>query len=437
MRSRFSWLAGLAVLGASLTARANTFDTYGFDPRGISLGGAQAADARDFTAAYYNPARLALASKINTGVSFTFARASVDVTSKDPARPVEGLKPEDSMSYALGFVYPFGGKVQDKVAIGLAISMPVRNLLKVQGVDPSKPHWYLYQSSLDRIQIHAGLGVRPLEWLLIGVGAQMLSDFAGDVHFEIDLFNKNFKRRDLVNELNTRVAPTAGISAIPMKGLEFGFTYRSPMQLDFRLPNYIDMGDIGTLFLDVKGVSFYTPHEFVLGGKWDLPMLPELTVTADVEYAMWSKAPNPASSVTVRLGGDLVDGLGLGKAFALDSADQSPGFEDILIPRIGAEYRVGERFAIRGGYVLRPTMTPRQNGMTNLLDCTTHQASVGLGVNFVDPLEILADPVQVNVAFQRGFMVGREAEKSATNEVGPYSYGGATTLFSGNVRFEF
>lgn len=427
--------ACLAVLGLAGEAGANTFDTFGFDPRALSMGGAQTADSRDFTSTYYNPSRLATLNKIDVGLGFTYAKLSLGVTPLDPAKPVTAMTPPDAANFSLGFVYPFAGKLQDKVAIGLGMAMPLFNLLKVQGVDPGTPAWYLYQSSTDRLQLYLGAGVRPFEWLAIGAGATVLADFSGDVQFSTDLFNKAFKRRDLVNELTNRASPVVGVSVIPFKWLSFGANWRAPMQLNFELPNNINLGDLGTLFLDVKGISFYTPHEFTVGARYD--PLPQLTITADLEYAMWSKAPNPEVQVQVRLSGDLEKGLGLDQVGALDTHDPSPGFEDILIPRIGVEYRVVDRLAVRAGYFWRPTMVPKQNGDTNTLDGSVHAVSVGLGVNFADPLEILSDPILVDVVYQRGFVETRTAEKGTANPVNSYTYGGSTNVFSVAIRYNF
>jgi long-subunit fatty acid transport protein len=152
---------------------------------------------------------------------------------------------------------------------------------------------------------------------------------------------------------------------------------------------------------------------------------------------MWSGAPNPAVTVTVRLSGDLVKGLGLEQVGAIDSHDPDPGFEDVLIPRFGAEYKIGSRFAVRGGYFFRPTFVPRQDGATNLLDGSTHTLSGGIGVNFPDPLEILAEPVQVDLAAQHGFIMERTATKPTASGTPSYTYSGGTSLFTASIRYNF
>jgi long-subunit fatty acid transport protein len=427
-------LVGCLLLAPCL-ARANTFDTFGNDPRGLALGGAQTADSNDFTSAYYNPSRLALLSKINTGVSFTYYQPSVTVTPADSTAPVTSVTPQGASSYALGFVYPFAGKLRDKVAIGLNLSMPTRNLLTVQAVDPNKPAWYLYQSTPDRIQTFIGVGIRPIDMISIGVGAQVLADFNGQTQFNVDLFNKAFVQRDLTNTLSTRMAPNAGLTFIPLKQVHIGFAWRGAMELDYALPNNIDLGDLGTLVLNIKGVTFYTPNEFNLGAH--VEVIPGLTLMADLEYALWSKAPNPAVTIQVAFNGPLEKGLGLDQALALNTTDQNPGFSDIFIPRFGAEYHIGEHLIARGGYYYKPTFVPLQNGTTNILDCSGHVLSAGLSVLFADPLEILSDPVEIAIAGQHAFLDDRTAQKSVENPVPSYTYGGSTTVVNASVRYNF
>lgn len=432
---KLSALVLLVLLLAPMRARASTFDTYGFGSRGLALGGAQTADAQDFTATFYNPALLVNRQKINVGFGVFYEKPNLTVTPDDPSAQLKVANPPDFASYSLGLVYPFAGKVQNKVALGLGISLPVHHLIRVQGVEPTTTSWYLYESSPDRVQIFAGLSVKPVEWFSFGVGAQFLSDFGGDIEFNIDLFNKRFARRDLTSELITKGAPVAGLAFTPLPNLTVGLSYRSSLELDLDLPTNIVLGDLGTLFLDVRSTTFYTPHEVTLGVKFD--PTEELTLTGDLEYARWSAAPNPAVRVKVRLNGDLVKGLGLDQALALDSQDAPPGFEDILIPRLGVEYRPSVRFAARGGYFFRPTPVPLQNGLSNILDGSTHAFSAGLGVKFDDPLEILADPVEVDVVAQHGLVTNRVAQKLPVSGQPTYSYGGTTELFAVDVRYNF
>jgi long-subunit fatty acid transport protein len=106
--------------------------------------------------------------------------------------------------------------------------------------------------------------------------------------------------------------------------------------------------------------------------------------------------------------------------------------------RLGAEYRVSERFAARLGVLYRPTMIPLQNvAGTNLLDANTVGLSTGIGFNFSDPLEIFEHPIQIDFAAQAAFLLQREAVKPATDVLPSYTY--AARVFGGTamIRYDF
>ncbi|MBS2026800.1 MAG: outer membrane protein transport protein [Deltaproteobacteria bacterium] len=429
-------LALVLLLLSPLPAHASTFDTFGFGSRALSMGGAMTSDARDFTATFYNPSLIVDHSLINLGFGIFYESPSTTVTPDDPAAKLalpDG--PPSSASYTLGFIFPFAGKLQDRLALGVGLSLPTRNLIKVQAVEPSEPSWYLYQSSPDRIQVFLGLGGKPTDWLYLGLGLQALSDFSGDIEFNVDLFNKNFQRRDLVNELITKQGLVAGLTLIPLSNLRIGFCWRQSMDLNYELPTNIALGDVGSLFLDVKGVVFFTPNEFTLGVHY--APIPSVTLDADLEYARWSAAPNPAAAIQVKFSGVLASGLGLTDALAMSSQDAPPGFEDILIPRFGVEWRVVDSVDLRGGYYFRPTMVPLQNGLTNILDGPTHVLSGGIGFRFMSPMETMTEPVEIDAVFQYGIIGQRHADKTETNPDPPYSYSGQTEVFAIDLRYNF
>ena len=167
-------LALVLLLLAPLPAYASTFDTFGFGSRALSMGGAMTADARDFTATFYNPSLIVNHNMINLGFGIFYESPSGTVTPDDLTDPrAATFNPQtapSSASYTLGFIFPFAGKLRDRLGLGVGISLPTRNLIKVQAVEPNEPNWYLYQSSPDRIQVFLGLGGKPFDWLYLGLG---------------------------------------------------------------------------------------------------------------------------------------------------------------------------------------------------------------------------------------------------------------------------
>src|SRR5207249_572849 len=99
-------------------------------PRGASMAGALTAEANDYTAVFYNPARLVLRKDVNFGFSFQWYRTNATVESVDLARDIhEGSRcayctPPDAVGFSFGLLFPLAGKVQNRVAIGLGLFIP-------------------------------------------------------------------------------------------------------------------------------------------------------------------------------------------------------------------------------------------------------------------------------------------------------------------------
>jgi long-subunit fatty acid transport protein len=215
-----------------------------------------------------------------------------------------------------------------------------------------------------------------------------------------------------------------------------GVTYRGEMKLIYEIPARVDLTGIGVLAFKVDGVKHYTPHAIAFGASFDITE--RLTVSVDGEWQHWSNAPSPYLNLLIDLSGPTLDALGLGAALDVNSPVQKPGFSDTLNVRAGIEFRLSQRFAIRGGGFYRPTPVPKQNvSGTNLLDASTIGASLGFGVNFPDPLEILASPIQIDIAGQGHFMLPREATKEAVDAVPSYSYSANVLGVTTAIRYDF
>lgn len=109
------------------------------------------------------------------------------------------------------------------------------------------------------------------------------------------------------------------------------------------------------------------------------------------------------------------------------SAANRIGFDDILIPRIGAEYQLSRNFALRGGlaYEESPLKTTR-NPELNYLD--TDKIVVGLGISATyERTRLLAYPVRLDIGYQyqqlqdRDFTIvdfdGNEQQATADGEI--------------------
>jgi long-chain fatty acid transport protein len=431
------WAAILACLATS--AYADLFHLYGYGPRAAAMGGAMTAEANDYTAAFYNPARLVDRKEFNFGFHFQWNRLVPNVESLDRARPVDcsTCQPPDAVGTAFGFLFPLAGKVKNHVAIGVGVYLPTGVLLRLQATDPGSPSWYRFQGNTERLGLHLGVGIKIVEWFKIGLGLQVLADLLGKGGaVRVDVFSKEVERRDLDAYLATRAAPVVGLSIAPLQRLRIGVTYRAEIMLRYEIPATVELDGIGTLGFTLAGVAHYHPHNVSGGVAFDVT--DALTVSLDVDWSHWSAAPSPYLSLDVDLSGPTLDGLGLGSALDILSPTQRPGFVDTVGVRLGGEYRLSERFAARAGGFYRPTPVPRQDTAgTNLMDNAAIGAAVGVGFNFPDPLEIFASPIQIDVAAQAQFLLAREARKEPADATPPYRYAANVFGVTAAIRYDF
>jgi long-subunit fatty acid transport protein len=441
MQRRISVAAALGV-AVSLTtsaARADNFNLFGYGPRAAAMGGAMTAEASDYTSVFYNPALMVERKDVNFGLSFQWYRMTADVRPKDQARELDcsACTAPDSAGFSLGLVFPLGGKVKNRLALGLGLYLPSQVMLRVNAPDPRTPYWYRYHANPERIVIHTGLGIKLVDWLKLGVGIQALADLLGNgANVRVDLFSKEVQARELNSFLGTRVAPVVGLHLSPLKWLRFGVTYKGEMKLVYEIPAKVELATVGTLAFAVTGVAHFTPHTINAGVAVDLT--DELTLSAEGEWQQWSAAPSPYANLNVDLSGAVLEGLGLGSALDLTSPVQRPGFSDTLSGRLGLEYRIGSRFQARLGGFFRPTPVPRQSvAGTNLLDGTAIGVSGGFGFNFDDPLEIMQHPIQIDVAAQGHFLLSREVMKESTDVVPSYTAAARIGGVTASVRYDF
>jgi long-chain fatty acid transport protein len=440
MRSVARWTWVLWLLAPA--AQAQIYDTYGFGPRAAAMGGAMTAEARDYSAVFYNPALLVERKDIDFGFSFQWNKMVSDVHSeREPELDCALCTPPDSVGYSLGLLFPLAGKVKNRVALGLGIYIPSQRLLRLLAPEPNAPFWYHYQSGFERIVIHVGAGIKITDWLTIGLGAQVLADLVPEqgglgADVKVDLFNKTVKARSIDAHLATRVSPVLGLQVHPIERLRIGATYRGEISLLYQIPASVDLEGIGVLGFTIQGTTHYTPHTVAFGASWDIT--PELTVALDGEWQHWSAAPSPYMDISIDLSGDTLKALGLEDALDIKSLVQRPGFSDTVNTRLGVEYRLSDRFAARLGGFFKPTPVPKQSVPgTNILDCDAIGIAAGVGFNFPDPLEIFQSPIHIDVATQAQFLLPREAVKEPTDVVPSYTYSAKTFGLTAAIRYDF
>ncbi|MFT7621280.1 MAG: long-subunit fatty acid transport protein [Myxococcota bacterium] len=416
-------------------ASASIFDTYGFGTRGKGMANALTASARDYHAVYYNPAQLMERSEVHVGLGLTWSEPMLFINRSLPNSPNETVLPGRNVGIHLGVSTPLGGIFQDKLAFGVAFFMPLVRVTRAEFIDASTPHFYMYENLPDKLLILFGMGAKPLEWLKLGLGVQVLADLSGSADVQMSLTDSRITRRRLSIDLNSDLAVTAGITVTPIPGLNLAVSYRQDIDLAFSLPVTAQIEELGVLHFDLAGTSLYSPHQINAGVAWTLPWVP-LTVALDMTYALWSLAPSPVPTTTFSLDASAVTG----DSTPLIEAASSPrdlGAVDVFMPRIGLEYLVGD-FSLRTGYAYRPTALPAPVYDMNFVDTDAHVLTLGADWSFVDPLKVHKKPLTIGLAVQATVLRSRPINKvDPTDVTGSFAAGGAILSIGVDLQHDF
>ncbi|MCA9544298.1 MAG: TonB-dependent receptor [Myxococcales bacterium] len=430
--------AGLLVLGAALAgtpARASLFDAYGFGARAASMAGAHAAFADDYTGVFYNPGALAQRKRAHVGLGVDGLFPDLGLTYAD-GRPDEAppaAMPDPNVGAHLGVLFPLGGLIENRVALGIGLFLPAIQVTRVEALDPQTPQAYRYGALPDKLNLAVAAAFELAPGWAVGAGFHFLGGLDGTADVQLDLLTQRFTRKDLRVDVTGAAGLTLGLHVQPTDTLRLGLSFRDDLRLDYRLLTRIDLLDTGLLEADIRGVALYTPQQYTLGVAWAARA--DLDLTADVVWSRWSQAPDPAAVFKVVLDGEP---LGLGELEAATTPVDLAA-QDTLAPRLGAEWRPAEGWAVRGGYAWQPTPLPAQTGFANYVDSDTHQLGLGGGVTFADPLAIHRSPITLDLAVQLTWMRGRAHAKADPADVhgAGYEAGGPIWHAAFTFRHDF
>lgn len=416
---------------------AQPLDLYGSGPRSIAMAGVQASADDDYPAAYYNPALLRRGA---VGAGFNWSAPSMWVTETSRTSPDQELHPMRPVDYAgigFGAVVPLIGLLRDHVSLGMDLFVPLRHVFRSHIIDEGTPYFLRYDNAPERFQLAMALSVRPVSWLALGAGAQVLSNYGGYAEFNAVLGMAGpgrIVRRRLDSEVLGVFGPTAGVAVGPWRGFKVSAYWRGELKTTFEQPIIVDLGTFGGLDVLVKGVTQYSPH--VVGVGFSGTFLDgRLTAGVDVAYERWSATPPLVPDIHIDLPQTLID---LGFNSEVFSRDLQMNFSDTVVPRAGVEYRFlpQHELAVRAGYFFRITPVPEQSGRSNFLDSSAHVVSVGAGWTFDDPLR-MAQSLSFDVAAQLTALHSRDVVKDGPNLNPNYRFGGTNLLVNAALKYQF
>lgn len=376
-------------------ASANTpEDVFGVGARNNAMGGAATAAVRDFTAVYYNPGALARCRGNHLSVSaqhVAYGALDIDIPEgsrpmvPDPDQPGQQMidpdyvadPPRDQTRITVGFC----NRLPFDLAIGALVAFNLQNpLLLDLSTQSPEPQWGVFDEPTLQIALNLGLGWAPNDVISFGAGFSLL--LRSELVVRADFVLGGESAALLRYNLNPAFAGYLGVLITPNERVSIGVTYRSKLTHQVTLPVTASILNQDAL-INITGENWHSPHQLALGVSADPTA--RLTLAADVTWYRWSGYGGPFLAAPTE--GEL----------ALEFPEvEDVGYRDVVVPRIGAEWRPTVRSALRWGYAFRASAVARPGTSSgcreqadagepcigNVLDSHTHSISIGGGYRF-------------------------------------------------------
>jgi long-chain fatty acid transport protein len=372
-----SGLACLAVLSLPLPAQADLSSVLGVTPRATAMGNAYTAVADDASALYFNPAGLARIGESYAGIAFIFSHPNLSASSADPnALGLGGADVTDDIEYGVHFAWNPKGILGQRLGLAFSTLLPHRRVLAFD-VDPiAQPNFVLYDNSVQLLEIRLGAAYRIFDFLSVGASMLLLGGLDGTVRItapfqDSSRVDPNVRTTVTMSQsLPNREFFTAGVQFYPTKELTLGVTYREPTFVQVTLPINFNLKILTSPFPTIADLDVrvkYSPAQVAFGGAYRL--MDELLVSADLVWAQYSHYVLPFANVTLS---------GTPSGFVLlNPTSPTAILRDIVIPRVGAEWKVVPELVLRGGYSFVPSFIVR--AADPVLDSDKHSFSLGVG----------------------------------------------------------
>lgn len=441
MKSRLALVALVAL--AAAPARANPPDILGFGSRGAGLANAAAAVADDASANYYNPAGLVRGRELRIDLSYQLAQPYLRLNGRN-------MNVNEARGLAVGIAAP--GRIGPfRFAFGVGIWLPDQRLTRTLQRSYDQPRFVYYDNRMQRFLLSANIAIQIVPGVYIGAGLNFMSRTKGGLKLvgTVDPLTPNDSSlvSNIAIDLLAVRYPQAGIVIEATKYLTLAMTYRHRFELSIDQQFRID-GDVGSVgsapiiedaYLQVRTQSLDHFHPWQLTIAAALRLTRRLLISGELTYAAWSGFKTPASRLDFDV--DLKD---YNDRVNLPAARDfpAPGFHDIVIPRLAAEWRALEkaRFAVdvRGGYSYEMSPAPKQFDESNFADSDKHTFTLGGSFEVRPSNGILLHPWTFDLNLGLTYLPTRVEHKiSPVDRVGDYKTSGLLVHFGVGVRSKF
>ncbi|MDF2446938.1 MAG: outer membrane protein transport protein (OMPP1/FadL/TodX) [Moraxellaceae bacterium] len=434
-------LAGaLALLSSpAFAAMGGAANSYGLLPGDVASAQALSLFNADVSAVYYNPASLMADPRGELSVGNLIADHQIDARSQGGTAPLsrqgELLPVDESELTLIGMKTDLSSltKVEHPLYFGIMI-----------GVEKYGREMMAFQSGTSTQGQYLQYGRQPL-FLTAGGATRLLPGIDAGLAFRVTLHadatlsgQSNLAGTTQYEQLQVsakpKLTPIVGVNIdwgrllCPerdcMAGhLETALAWRAAANTQTQVnANVVIPGTIPPpgLNLLLTTIDAYQPDILSLGLQYKGE---RLRVGLTGEWQQWSMLEGEFAADTVRNQANL-------------------RFKDILIPRVGAQFRLNDTYALTGGVAFEPSALESDRSLdVNYLDNDRYVIGLGASAEFKDPW-IFAFPVRLDLAYQMHLLQDRSFALTSTQVNGGNPYetletGGEVHVLTGSLTLKF
>jgi long-chain fatty acid transport protein len=366
MKTLSNTLFMVACLGG--VASGNAFNINEHDARVSGRGGASVASNTTASSVSFNPGGIPIAegTQVIINASLYLAEGSYQL-------PTTGKIETDSPPSLVPAFY-ITHRLTDMFAVGLGVQLPFG--LTVSWPEGHPQDDIIQDQTLRTYFITPSIGVNLNKYvpgLSIGGGLDIVP---ATVQLENVLpFGTVNGTADLGGDA-VGVGGRFGVMYHPpqVPGLKVGVMYRSQVSLDFDGTGDFDAPEPFRQALPPDGdvsTTLKMPMSVWGGIAYSAPQLPQLEVELNAVWLDWSAF----DEIRINLPGT--------NAMGEPNVQVSPqDYEDTLTWRIGVEYQLNKKTALRAGFIYDPTPIPRETQSARLPDIDRKNVSFGGSYDF-------------------------------------------------------
>jgi len=418
----------------------NLATTFGLLPSDMATSQSFSLFNDQVSAAYYNPASLALSDRGELTIGAMQGSPQLEVESlggnNPPVRSGKVLESTNTENVLIGMKTNLTSltKFETPVYLGLIAGVEKYGMEMLAFESNTELQGQFFQYGQKPLFLSIAGAVQPIDGLNIGAGLRVTLHASAQMELESDLAG-NTNSEKLTVSAEPVLIPVAGITAnmetllcsqgesCMWRGLDLALAYRGESDTQTKVDaNATIPGTIPApgLPLVVTTLDAYQPMIVSLGARYDITSSWEVAATA--EFQQWSTLTDELAKDTIK-----------------DQANLQ--FSDSIIPRLGTRYKFSDVITLSAGVSHETSpLDSTESADVNVFDNDRLITSVGVTAYYKET-QFLAYPLRIDAAYQRHQLADREftltSQEVPTSPYETVNTSGSANVFSLSLSMTF